>query len=51
MEKFAVDHHIHAIQGLSNPKYKIAQWAEKRGFELEDRQVFVKTLPRTDHVQ
>jgi hypothetical protein len=50
LENFASAHHINAIQGMSNPKYKIAQWAEKKGFELEERQPFVKTLPRTDQI-
>jgi hypothetical protein len=46
MEDFAKKFHINAIQGFSNPNYKIAQWSEKHGFELEERQAFVKTLPR-----
>jgi hypothetical protein len=46
VEKFCSDYRINAIQGFSNPKYKIAEWSVKHGFELEDRQAFIKTLPR-----
>jgi hypothetical protein len=46
MEKFAVEHHVHGIQGFSRPQYPMAQWSVKHGFQAEDRQAFVKVLPR-----